>query len=170
MLAPTERPEHCTGCGLCAVKCPKHCIQMQPDHEGFMRPAANGEGCLNCGICRTVCPANHRPDAVPLQKACAAYSVDEQIRQNSSSGGIFSELAASVLAAGGAVAGAAMQPDGVVRHILAETTEQLALLRGSKYVQSEAWHVFAPIQTCWMLDGRFCLPERPARRQRCLPA
>ncbi len=136
-----------------------------------MRPAANGEGCLNCGICRTVCPANHRPDAVPLQKACAAYSVDEQIRQNSSSGGIFSELAASVLAAGGAVAGAAMQPDGVVRHLLAETTEQLALLRGSKYVQSEAWHVFAPIQT--MLDaGRTVLfagtPCQTAALSACL--
>ena len=151
MYVPAERTEQCTGCGLCAVKCLNRCIQMQPDIEGFMRPVVNGEECLSCGVCRAVCPANHQPDAIPLHKAYAAYCVDEKIRYNSSSGGIFSALAESVLAAGGVVAGAAMQPDGMIRHILAETEEQLALLRGSKYVQSEAWHVFAPIQS--MLDA-----------------
>ena len=151
MHTPASKPDRCTGCGLCAVKCPKHCILMQPDAEGFMRPAVKDEQCLSCGVCQAVCPVNHQPDGVAVNKAYAAYSIDEQIRQNSSSGGIFSELAEIVLAAGGAVAGASMQPDGVVRHILAETTEQLALLRGSKYVQSEAWHVFAPIQS--MLDA-----------------
>lgn len=171
MHVPAERSERCTGCGLCAVKCPKRCIQMQPDIEGFMRPVVNGGECLSCGVCQAVCPANHQPDTIPLCKAYAAYSLDEQIRHHSSSGGIFSVLAASVLAAGGVVAGAAMQPDGVVRHILVETEEQLALLRGSKYVQSEAWHVFAPIQS--MLDaGRTVLftgtPCQTAALSACL--
>src|SRR5699024_10765076 len=33
------REEDCTGCAACASVCPVNAITMQPDHEGFLRPA-----------------------------------------------------------------------------------------------------------------------------------
>ena len=46
----------CTGCGLCAEKCPKKCIKMVPDEEGFLYPSIDKEVCINCGLCAKCCP------------------------------------------------------------------------------------------------------------------
>ena len=62
-------------------------------------------------------------------------SFDETLLRESSSGGVFTHLARSVLSRGGAVFGAAFV-EGECRHICARTEEELAPLRGSKYLQS----------------------------------
>ena len=46
----------CCGCSACAMKCPKHCITMQADKEGFLYPVVNKEDCIDCGLCEKVCP------------------------------------------------------------------------------------------------------------------
>ena len=43
--------DHCTGCGLCAEKCPQRCIDLS------RRPAViNQHACIHCGNCSAVCP------------------------------------------------------------------------------------------------------------------
>lgn len=71
-------------------------------------------------------------------KAYAAINLDEKVRAQSSSGGVFSLLAEQTISKGGVVFGAAMSENQhKVCHIAVETLEGLAALRGSKYLQSE---------------------------------
>lgn len=127
----------CTGCGACAAVCAAGAIALRPDEEGFLYPETDGSRCLNCGACGAVCPVAGEKESRPVLRALAARCRDEALRRSSSSGGIFSLLAQRVLARGGAVYGAAFAPDlRSVRHIRVDEPAQLALLRGSKYIQS----------------------------------
>lgn len=72
---------------------------------------------------------------IPL--AYAAYTLDEEIRNASSSGGIFSELAKYILEQNGVVFGCALDEQMQARHRLVDTVQDLHTLQGSKYVQSD---------------------------------
>lgn len=133
-----ERKEDCCGCQACAQICPKQCISMDPDEEGFLYPRIDAKQCVQCGLCEKVCPVLRRgeePEGEP--EAYAACSHSEEVRQESSSGGIFSLLAEKVLGMAGVVYGAAMTTVDTVRHIRVSSPEELPQLRGSKYVQSD---------------------------------
>jgi coenzyme F420-reducing hydrogenase beta subunit len=67
----------------------------------------------------------------------AGWHLDDEIRRESSSGGVFTALANGVFADGGAVIGAAFDNNFAVRHIIIEKSADLHLLRGSRYVQSK---------------------------------
>lgn len=146
---PSGNLEACTGCGACAAICPKDSITMQPDDEGFLYPVTDAHVCTDCGLCRQTCPVNPK-ETFPNKRASAArgskplsvfasWHLDENIRRDSSSGGVFTALAESILAKGGAVVGAAFDDQFVVRHILIESSDDLHRLRSSKYVQSEVF-------------------------------
>jgi coenzyme F420-reducing hydrogenase beta subunit len=134
-------PEHCTGCGMCANVCGK--ITMQPDDKGFLYPQVGGD-CSNCGDCRRRCPVLNKPchnSGEP--EVYAAWSLDIETRHNSTSGGIFTELALSVLKRGGFVAGAKYGERHTVEHCLIDRIEDISLLRQSKYVQSDTRGIFS---------------------------
>lgn len=128
--------EKCCGCGSCGAVCPQGCITMQPDEEGFLYPQMDTQRCTSCQACRTVCPVLHMPRRLPVQGTYSAYSRDEAVRRESSSGGVFTELARRVLENGGAVFGAAFDGAFCVEHICVERQQALYKLRSSKYVQS----------------------------------
>lgn len=86
------------------------------------------------------------PKAENTPKAYAAYSTDETVRLQSSSGGIFTEIARAVFAAGGAVYGAAYNERFEVVHICAENEADLIKLRGAKYAQSDLRGIFAAVK------------------------
>ena len=52
--------ESCTGCRACEKVCPKHCISMKPDQEGFLYPIIDEDKCIDCGACRKTCPQNNK--------------------------------------------------------------------------------------------------------------
>ena len=127
----------CTGCGACASICPKGAIAMRPDAEGFLYPAVDGKRCVSCDLCERRCPAGKTlPERE--QQAFGAKNADDGIRRASSSGGAFTALARGVLSRGGVVFGAAFDEAMRVEHIGAFNEEELAPMRGSKYVQSDA--------------------------------
>ena len=133
-----KRPEECCGCTACAEKCPKRCISMQPDAEGFLYPVVDASLCIECGLCEKVCPVLHRY-GVPEPASVRAYACcnrDEPVRMASSSGGVFSLLAGEVLDKGGVVFGARFDHDFSVVHDSVEEIAGLGTLRGSKYTQS----------------------------------
>ena len=138
---------NCCGCGACAQSCPKNCISMEPDSEGFLYPKVDETQCVNCGLCEKVCPIllKQKPDPIKVA-AYAAYTTNSELREKSSSGGIFSLLAQEILNRGGTVAGAAFDADFSVRHILVETDAELDRLRGSKYVQSRMEDTYVQIR------------------------
>lgn len=135
MISITQKQD-CCGCNACAQICPKQCITMQEDNEGFLYPRVDTENCIDCHLCEKICPvSNHGTERKPL-KVYAAINKDEEVRQQSSSGGIFTALAEQVIKQGGVVFGARFDEQWQVKHDYAETMEGLAAFRGSKYVQS----------------------------------
>lgn len=126
----------CCGCRACVQKCPKHCIEMEENEEGFLYPSGKKDACVNCHLCESVCPVlNEVPPRKPL-KCYAAKNPDEQIRRDSSSGGVFTMLAEKIIEGDGVVFGAAFNDKWEVEHCYTETKEGLGRFRGSKYVQS----------------------------------
>lgn len=134
-----EKKQNCTGCYACYTICPRSCIIMDTDKEGFGYPKVNEQRCIDCHLCEKGCPVL-KPIAEPAKKdlpiSFAACSRNNAVRMQSSSGGIFSELAQAILGQGGVVFGAAFQDDFSVSHICVESVDELGKLRGSKYLQS----------------------------------
>ena len=133
------KSDACTGCSACANKCPSKAILISQDQCGFYVPQIDFEKCTDCGLCGKTCPVGHKKEFECSDfkiKAYAAYAKDEVIRRESSSGGVFSELAHHVLDKNGIVYGAAFDENFKVVHIGIRRKEELVRLRGSKYVQS----------------------------------
>ena len=152
----TERKK-CTGCTACAAVCPKGCITMQADENGFPHPKIDERACVHCGLCETTCPMRSPvPVAMTLPTAYAAYTRDEAVRRSSSSGGVFTELAKVVLAAGGIVYGAAYDETLRVVHRGVEDENRLSALRGAKYAQSDLGDSFVKIRAA-LQTGRTVL-------------
>lgn len=126
----------CCGCHACASICAHHAITMQADAEGFLYPTVNKDACTDCGLCEQVCPVIHQSSPRQTLKVYAARSYDEDLRRQSSSGGIFTLLAEAVIREGGVVFGAKFDEEWNVIHAWTENIDGLADFRGSKYVQS----------------------------------
>lgn len=135
----------CTGCGACANACPQRAIKMEPDQFGFEYPHIT-ERCIDCGICENICKSRVNGQNSYNIKVFAAKSLNEEIRFNSTSGGIFTELATKILLENGCVAGARYSKNMRVEHSLIHSLEELSCLRQSKYVQSSIKEVFAEIK------------------------
>lgn len=137
----------CCGCSACAMKCPKHCITMQADSEGFLYPVVNEADCIDCGLCEKVCHELHPYDERKPLNVYAAINKDEQIRLNSSSGGIFYLLAEKTISEGGVVFGARFDDDWQVVIDYAETLDDVKPFMGSKYVQARTVTAYKDAET-----------------------
>lgn len=139
--------KHCTGCTACANSCPVSAIIMKPDSEGFLQPKVNHENCIRCGLCESVCSI-----ATPQKSKCrdpevyASWNLNEEIRKQSTSGGVFTALAQAFIEHGGYVAGAIYDSNFTIKHILTNTPEEITLLRQSKYAQSLLGNLFSQIE------------------------
>lgn len=135
-----EDKKQCCGCGACQNACPRGAISMEADERGFVYPRINSALCVECRACLKVCGYQTTPLKEEPLACYAAAAKDDGILQNSSSGGIFSVLAAEYLNHGGVVYGAALrrvQGKVVTNHMRIETLADLSTLQGSKYVQSD---------------------------------
>ncbi len=133
----------CTGCYACVSICPKHCIQMKENSEGFWYPEVDVDSCIDCGLCEKSCPIRQDNEKNTHPTAYMATNKDTEIRLKSSSGGIFTLLAQTVLNRGGVVFGAAFTKDFKgVEHIAVSSSSELYKLQGSKYLQSKIGNAF----------------------------
>lgn len=100
----TRELDLCTSCEICVAVCPKDAIIMEYKYGQFL-PKVNDEKCTNCGLCLKLCPgididplklrqekiSNHIFDGHCLE-SYTAYSNDPEIRRNSTSGGLITNL------------------------------------------------------------------------------
>lgn len=98
-----KKKSDCCGCTACAAICPKDAIIMKEDNEGFLYPTVDKETCINCGVCERVCPIKY-PIRQQKRKDDIYYiqCKDENIRSQSTSGGMFTALAEFVIKKEGA--------------------------------------------------------------------
>ena len=147
----------CTGCMSCVNICSHKALSIIADSEGFERPVVNKDLCTDCGACTNACPILNPVELGDYnQKFYASWTKDEKLRLESSSGGLFTELAKKILSQGGIVFGASFDDRFNVYHTYVETEEELSILRGSKYVQSSILHSFKDVKR-FLKDGRYVL-------------
>ena len=153
-----KQKQDCCGCYGCVSVCHENCISMATDPEGFWYPTVDTSACVNCGACERACPILN-----PFEKSksdiCsvyAAYTKNEQVRLQSSSGGLFTEIATYVISQGGVVFGATFDEHFNIVHTYTETLDGLEDLRGSKYVQSKIGNAYS-VALKFLKQGRLVL-------------
>lgn len=147
MYFKTKLKIECCACTACEHACPVAAIHFRQDEEGFMYPEVDSDKCINCGLCERICPVEH-PDYGNNEKPDVYASILKNVneRENSSSGGMFFAIASWIIEQGGVVYGATLDDSLQVKHIGVETLNDLYKLRGSKYVQSILFNIFADVR------------------------
>ncbi len=79
------------------MQCPVNCIKMKADNEGFWYPEIKIQECVRCGMCEKVCPILNKTSKTGKTETLGILAKDDNIRKNSSSGGVFSLIAQHVL-------------------------------------------------------------------------
>lgn len=139
--------QNCTGCGACFNICPKSAINMLENREGYLYPSADENSCIRCGLCERICPELNPPLFNPEANVVyAAWNKNNDIRIDSSSGGVFDSLARTVLRNHGVVYGAAWSEEVCeLKHIRIENENDIERLRKSKYVQSIIGNTYSQV-------------------------
>ena len=145
MIDITDKKK-CSGCYSCINICPKKCMVMKIDREGFWYPKVDKNNCIECGLCEKRCPILNDMRIENNPKAYACYNKNEQIRDESSSGGIFTLFASCIIDKGGIIYGAAFNDNFEVEHIKVTKKKDLVKLRGSKYIQSKLKNTYSEIK------------------------
>ncbi len=142
--------DSCSGCGACIQVCPRNCISMHADPDGFDRPSIDFSACVNCGACRKTCPYSKISFHVGGRTAPLFYAArmsERALRLGSASGGIFRAFSGAVLRRGGAVAGVRFDPDFRAELTTAETPEARDEFCLSKYVQSRNERAYRDVKS-----------------------
>lgn len=136
----------CYGCGACKNICPFNAITMQVDSNGFYRSTIDRAKCNDCGLCMKACPRLNEEYVNNSNPECRAAWSSDEIRNTCSSGGLFTAIAIDFIKGGGYVSGAIWGDGFSAMHILTNKLDDLMLIRGSKYVQSELNDVYKRIK------------------------
>ena len=144
---------NCCGCSACVQACPKQCISFDEDDQGFRYPLVNKKLCIDCHLCEKVCPCLNQNEPRKPLIAYAAINPNDDIRMESSSGGIFTMLAEVVIDEGGVVIGVRFDESWEAIHDYTEKKEGLSVFRGSKYVQSRVGYSYIKVRE-FLKEGR----------------
>jgi len=136
----------CSGCTACMNICPKNCIKMTEDAEGFLYPEIDIKNCVDCGRCKSVCPIEKNKK----RKSCmvfAAKNKNDKTRLNSTSGAMFTAISQYIFANNGVVVGCKYNEEFKAIHSIATTHKEMEAFRGAKYVQSILDDTFKKVKT-----------------------
>lgn len=147
----------CCGCSACHDACPKHCITMQADDDGFTYPIFDSLACIDCGLCDKVCPIKHTYiEKMPIT-TLAVKNKNEAIRLRSSSGGFFYALAEFVIIQKkGFVFGACFDERWNVRIDCTDSIEGIKKFMGAKYVQADVNESYMKVKH-FLQEGQWVL-------------
>lgn len=143
-----SKGDACCGCMACVQSCPKNVLGIYHDKLGFSYPQIlKPDECVNCDLCNNVCPIGKlTPQSLNVGDVLCAYNSDNKQRYNSSSGGVFTLLCEDIINSGGVCYGAAFTENFQVKHRRIASIEDICLIRGSKYVESDVSGVFLEVK------------------------
>lgn len=142
-----ERNNECTGCSACCNICPVSVISMKEDERGFLYPYIEQDKCIDCHKCVETCPVLNPPVKDNFDMKCYAVMASDEIRYQSSSGGLFFVIGKKIIEEGGIVVGVTLGKDLKVYHKCVDSVEKLKELQKSKYVQSAIGAIYCEVST-----------------------
>lgn len=137
----------CCGCGACVNACPTYALKIGENKTGFIVPVINEDKCIGCEKCIKVCPYHYLDVSPTSLEVYAVVNKSESTLVNSSSGGVFPELAKRVLKDGGLVFGCTLDGEFKARHIAVDSEEKLISIMRSKYIQSYTGDCYRQVKT-----------------------
>ena len=145
----------CCGCGACVEICPKKCIELIPDIEGFLYPKIREEECMKCGLCKKVCPVNYviNENNKNSMRAFVGINKQESVVFESSSGGAYTSIFKYFIKQGFLVYGVKWGNNFKVIYDFATDIKACEEFRKSKYILSDTNHFFEKI-VCQLKNGK----------------
>lgn len=153
----------CVGCRGCVQICPLRCISFEENIEGFLYPHIDEGRCIQCGLCAGVCPVLYPYRNSISQRYFAAWATDRNLLMQSSSGGVFSVVAEEMIKNGAAVCACSYDEKSMPFHTITMSKEDLQLMRGSKYVQSNIGDAYLRIRELLKGDTRVFFVGTPCQ-------
>ena len=143
----TKKKELCNGCSACTYVCPKKCIEMKEDDEGFIYPVIDESKCIHCGKCLTICSNTKEQNTKANPIFYGIINNNKEVLKNSTSAGAFYALLKELFSKQNAVCyGVAYDENLVVKHMRAETLEDSLKFMGSKYVRSDINYIYEKVK------------------------
>lgn len=141
----------CCGCGACVDACNKSALSLKEDKDGFYNVVLDENKCIGCKACEKQCHILNQDRIVRSApknvKPMAGWSLDENLIRRSATGGIFAQIAYTMLQEGNTcVYGAELTEQSSVKHIEVLCIDDLWKLQNSKYQQSYAVGVYKKVK------------------------
>ena len=153
MMIKIKDEKECCGCRACEEVCPKQCITMKRGTLGHLFPSVNEDECVSCNQCTKVCPTQDKTlCGCESDRFYVAFSKDKEIRNVSSSGGLFYSLASYFCEKDNYwIFGSCFNQQTQLKTVGTNNKNNIPLLCKSKYVQSDTTGVFSTIKQ--LLEG-----------------
>lgn len=140
----------CCGCAACVDTCKHDALRLSEDKDGYYNVVVDTDKCVNCKLCEKKChilqQSSLRRNNPKEAQTFAGWSLDEKIIRKSATGGIFAQIAYTMLHDGNtAVYGAALMDDSSVKHIRISCIDEIYKLQNSKYQQSYTVGVYRKV-------------------------
>lgn len=158
-MVTEKNRELCTGCGVCAAICPKSCLKIELNEDGFYMPICDEATCVHCDLCDKVCPKFMESREGPPLNTLSVVSADKQTLVTTSSGGLCYEMAKKALEQGKKVCACVYNYElHRAEHAVITDMEALEATKGSKYFQSYTPDAFSKIFDGdeWVVFGSPC--------------
>lgn len=137
----------CCMCKNCYRVCKFDAITFCTDEYGFEYATINENKCVNCNQCSKYCPIMKRcSDKTQVFESGVAYSINEELKRQGSSGGLFGCFANEIIRKGGVVYGAAFDETLKLKTTRAISKKELFPLYKSKYLLCDTNSQFEQIE------------------------
>jgi coenzyme F420 hydrogenase subunit beta len=158
----------CMSCGVCSAICPEGAISMTLE-KGVYIPKIDKKKCINCSKCLLVCPKNksilkktNNILAGNYIKCYSGFSVDKNLRFESSSGGVIPAILNFALQKkiidGVLMVKSSKESPIINEYFIAKTKEDVYLGIGSKYGPVKLDEVLKKLKN---LSGKFIFVGKP---------